>query len=202
MLNFKDIISVTLILFSVIDILGNIPIVIALKEQGKKIEALKATIASGLLMLSFLLFGEKILSLFGVDVGSFAVAGALVMFIIGLEMILNREIFKPQRDDSSPSIFPLAFPLIAGAGTLTTILSLRAEYDTVNIGTGILLNLAIIFLVLKFSDVIQRKLGKQGAKVLEKIFGIILLAISIKLIKNNLFQGMDLGSLYFWEAWV
>ena len=187
MFNFKEILSVSLILFSVIDIVGNIPIVISLKEQGKKIEAGKATIASGVLMLLFLLGGEKILGLFGVDVKSFAVAGAIVMFIIGLEMILNREIFRNTEDGSSAtSIFPLAFPLIAGAGTLTTILSLEgAGYMKQDIGVGILLNLVVVFFVLKFSSAIQRRIGKQGAKILEKVFGIILLAIAIKIFTNN-----------------
>lgn len=188
MFDFKAILSVSLILFSVIDIVGNIPIVISLKEQGKKIEAAKATVASGVLMILFLLGGEKILSLFGVDVKSFAVAGAIVMFIIGLEMILNREIFRNHEDESSSStsIFPLAFPLIAGAGTLTTILSLEgAGYAKPDIAMGILLNLVVIFFVLKFSSTIQRKIGKQGARILEKVFGIILLAIAIKIFTNN-----------------
>ena len=167
--------------------MGNIPIVISLKEQGKKIEAGKATVASGILMILFLLGGEKILSLFGVDVKSFAVAGAIVMFIIGLEMILNREIFRNHEDSStSTSIFPLAFPLIAGAGTLTTILSLEgAGYTKPDLAMGILLNLIVIFFVLKFSSTIQRKIGKQGARILEKVFGIILLAIAIKIFTNN-----------------
>lgn len=187
MFDFKAILSVSLILFSVIDIVGNIPIVISLKEQGKKIEAGKATVASGVLMILFLLGGEKILSLFGVDVKSFAVAGAIVMFIIGLEMILNREIFRNHEDSStSTSIFPLAFPLIAGAGTLTTILSLEgAGYTKPDLAMGILLNLIVIFFVLKFSSTIQRKIGKQGARILEKVFGIILLAIAIKIFTNN-----------------
>lgn len=187
MLDFKSILSVSLILFSVIDIVGNIPVVIALKKQGKQIESGKATLASGVLMLAFLFGGEKILGLFGVDVKSFAVAGAIVMFIIGLEMILNREIFRNTEDNAkSTSIFPLAFPLIAGAGTLTTIISLEgAGYAKLDIGIGILLNLLVVFLVLRFSSVIQQKIGNQGAKILEKVFGIILLAIAIKIFTNN-----------------
>ena len=146
MFDFKAILSVSLILFSVIDTVGNIPIVISLKEQGKKIEAAKATFASGVLMLLFLFGGEKVLGLFGVDVKSFAVAGAIVMFIIGLEMILNREIFRNNDESSNAtSIFPLAFPLIAGAGTLTTIISLEgAGYLKQDIGVGILLNLVVL----------------------------------------------------------
>lgn len=187
MFDFKAILSVSLILFSVIDIVGNIPVVIALKKQGKQIESGKATLASGVLMLAFLFGGEKILGLFGVDVKSFAVAGAIVMFIIGLEMILNREIFRNTEDNAkSTSIFPLAFPLIAGAGTLTTIISLEgAGYTKLDIGIGILLNLLVVFLVLRFSSVIQQKIGNQGAKILEKVFGIILLAIAIKIFTNN-----------------
>ena len=187
MFDFKAILSVSLILFSVIYIVGNIPIVISLKEQGKKIEAAKATFASGVLMLLFLFGGEKVLGLFGVDVKSFAVAGAIVMFIIGLEMILNREIFRNNDESSNAtSIFPLAFPLIAGAGTLTTIISLEgAGYMKLDIGVGILLNLVVVFFVLKFSSSIQKRIGKQGAKILEKVFGIILLAIAIKIFTNN-----------------
>ncbi len=187
MFDIKAILSVSLILFSVIDIVGNIPVVIALKKQGKQIESGKATLASGVLMLAFLFGGEKILGLFGVDVKSFAVAGAIVMFIIGLEMILNREIFRNTEDNAkSTSIFPLAFPFIAGAGTLTTIISLEgAGYTKLDIGIGILLNLLVVFLVLRFSSVIQQKIGNQGAKILEKVFGIILLAIAIKIFTNN-----------------
>jgi multiple antibiotic resistance protein len=186
----REIISVTLILFSVIDIVGNIPIVISMKAQGKKIESSKATIVAGLLMVIFLFAGESILHLFGVDVGSFAIAGAIVIFIIGLEMILGITLMKePETTSNSSSIVPLAFPLLAGAGTLTTILSLKAEYLQFNIMIGILLNLVIVYCVLRSSSFIQRKIGVGGANVLRKIFGIVLLAISIKLFKSNL--GLD-----------
>lgn len=186
MMNFKEIISVTLILFSIIDILGNLPVVISLKDQGKIIEPGKASFVAGFLMLAFLLAGESILGLFGVDVSSFAIAGAVVIFIIGLEMILGITFFKEESNDSaSSSIVPLAFPLIAGAGTLTTILSLKAEYQSVNIGVGIALNICIVFIVLRLSDYIQHKMGKGGLAILRKVFGIILLAIAIKLIKTN-----------------
>lgn len=183
--NVKEIVSVTLILFSVIDILGNIPVVIAMKEQGKMIRPSRATFAAGILMIVFLFLGESILKLFGVDVQSFAIAGALVIFIIGMEMILGITIFKDTSETSSTSIVPLAFPLIAGAGTLTTILSLKAEYETINISIGIAVNLLLVFWVLHSSNWIQRKIGKGGADVLRKVFGIILLAIAIKLIKSN-----------------
>jgi len=182
----KEIISVTLILFSVIDILGNLPIVIGFKEQGKKIEPAKATLVAGFLMIIFLLAGESILKLFGVDVPSFAIAGAIIIFIIGMEMILGINIFKDSSDENAnTSIVPLAFPLIAGAGTLTTILSLKAAYQSLNIGIGITLNLLIIYIVLRSSSFIQKKIGKSGAEVLRKVFGIILLAIAIKLFKSN-----------------
>ena len=181
----RETLSVTLILFSIIDIVGNIPIVLNLQEKGKIIEARKATIASGVLMITFMYVGEAILNLFGVDIGAFALAGGIVIFIIGLEMILGVDFFKSDEDFDSPSIFPIAFPMIAGAGTLTTILSLKAEYDNINLIIGIILNLIVIYIVLKSSKWLQRRLGPQGATILRKIFGIILLAISIKLIKTN-----------------
>lgn len=187
-MNLTQLISVTLILFSVIDIIGNIPIVLKFKERGLKVEEFKATIVSGLLMILFLAFGESLLALFGVDVNSFAIAGAIVLLILGLEMILGITIMKDEGEINSASIFPIAFPLIAGAGTLTTILSLKSEYDSINILGGIIINLILIFIVLKSSDFIQKKLGKQGAIVLRKVFGIILLAIAVKLFKNNLFN--------------
>jgi multiple antibiotic resistance protein len=183
----KEIISVTLILFSIIDVLGNIPIFISLKSKNIEINPLKASLASGAIMIAFLFIGELILSLFGVDVGSFALAGAIVIFIIGLEMVLGMEIFKHESlDTNSGSIFPVAFPLVAGAGTLTTILSLKAEYQEISIIGGIVVNLVILFIVIYFSDWLQKNLGRQGASVLRKVFGIILLAIAIKLFKNNL----------------
>ncbi len=185
-MDFKEIITVSLILFSVIDILGNIPVILSMKEQGKLIESAKATFAAGFLMILFLIAGESILRLIGIDVQSFALAGALVIFIIGLEMVLGVTFFKDEEGEiASSSIVPIAFPLIAGAGTLTTILSLKAEYQSVNIGIGIALNLLIVYLVLRFSGWIQRKLGKGGAMVLRKVFGIVLLAIAIKLFKSN-----------------
>ena len=185
-MNPKEILSVTLILFSVIDILGNLPVVLKFKDQGKKIESLKATIVAGTIMIVFLFGGELILKLFGVDIQSFAIAGAIIIFIIGMEMILGINIFKETEDDfGNTSVVPLAFPLIAGAGTLTTILSLKAEFETINIGVGILVNLLIVYVVLRSSSYIQRKIGKGGAAVLTKVFGIILLAIAIKLFKTN-----------------
>ncbi len=182
----KELISVTLILFSVIDILGNIPVIISLKQQGNKIESGKATIACAIIMILFLIVGESLLKLFGVDLPSFALAGALVIFLIGLEMVLGRDIFKSHPDLKSVSVFPLAFPLIAGAGTLTTILTLKVEYQMANIVGGIIINLIIIYAVLKSSGWIQKKLGSQGVEILRKIFGIILLAIAIKIAKTHI----------------
>lgn len=186
-LTVKSIISVSLILFSVIDILGGLPVVLSMKEKGRNIHARKASVIAGVLMLLFLFVGESILKLFGVDVSSFAIAGALIIFFIGLEMILGITLFKDESDGSNDStIVPLAFPLIAGAGTLTTILSLKTEYDNYSIAAGIVINMIIVYTVLRFSTTIGKKLGSGGMSVLRKVFGIILLAIAIKLIKNNL----------------
>jgi multiple antibiotic resistance protein len=184
--SFKEIASVTLTLFAVIDILGSIPIIIDLRKREGRIESGKATIVSGVLMIVFLFLGQSILSLFGIDFQSFAMAGAIIIFLIGLEMILGKNFFHTDPESKSGSIVPLAFPLIVGAGTMTTLLSLRAAYSLPNVLVGIVLNLGFVYVVLKGSAVIERKLGKEGANVLRKIFGIILLAIAIKLFKTNL----------------
>lgn len=188
MFNIKEIASVTLILFSVIDVIGSLPVLIDLRKKVGKIESERATLVSGALMISFLFVGERLLKLFGVDVASFAVAGALIIFLIGLEMILGRTIFKPEENTTGGAthIVPIAFPLIAGAGTLTTLISLRAEYQIVNIIVGIIINLILIYVVLKSSGWLETRLGSGGLAVLRKIFGIILLAIAIKLFKTNL----------------
>lgn len=188
MLNFKEIFSVTLILFSVIDILGSIPIIISLRKKMGHVQSEKATLVSGAIMIIFLYLGESILKLFGVDVSSFAIAGALIMFILGMEMILGRQFFKMDTDDvSSTSIVPIAFPLIAGAGTMTTLIALKAEYQTINILMAILLNVFFVYLVLKSSGWLERKIGNAGFNILRKVFGIILLSIAIKLFKNHWF---------------
>lgn len=188
LLNFKEILSVFLILFSVIDIIGSIPVIIDLKKKaGGHIQSEKATLVAGILMVLFLFLGESILGLFHLDVESFAIAGALVIFLIGLEMILGISIFK--EDESlarTASVVPIAFPLIAGAGTMTTILTLKSEYATINILIGIVLNLMLVFAVLKASSWIEQKIGRGGEAVLRKVFGIILLAIAIKIFKTNL----------------
>lgn len=182
----KDIFSVTLILFSVIDILGSVPIVIDLRKKQGKIHSGRATIISGVLMIAFLFLGQSILKLFGLDIGSFAVAGAIVMFIISMEMILGIVIFKSDGNSKSGSIVPLAFPLIAGAGTLTTILSVRSVYETPNILVGIVVNLLFVYLVLKSTNWLERKIGESGFDVLRRVFGIILLAISVKIFKTHI----------------
>ena len=186
MFNLKKIIEISLVLFSVIDILGSIPVIIDLRKKMGKIEAEKATLVAALIMIIFLFVGESILSFFGVDVASFSVAGAIIIFLIGLEMILGRHIFRPDAETNSSSIIPLAFPLIAGTGTMTTILSLRAKYSNPDILVGILINLILIYFVLKGSSWLGKKLGNSGAEVLRKIFGTVLIAISIKLFGNGI----------------
>jgi multiple antibiotic resistance protein len=183
----KEIFSVTLILFSVIDILGSIPFVILIRKREGRIYAEKATFIAAALMIIFLFLGQSILKLFGLDVGSFAVAGAIVMFIIAMEMILGIDLIKDDPDaKGTGSIVPIAFPLIAGAGTLTTILSLRAVYEEVNILIGIVLNLIFVYIVLRSSGWLEQKIGKSGFVVLRKVFGVILLAIAVKIFKSNL----------------
>lgn len=187
MVNFKEIASVTLILFSIIDILGSIPIIIDQRKKHGEIESAKATLVAGIIMIAFLFIGEAILNLFGIDVESFAIAGAIIILIIGMEMILDRSFFKQDPNvGSSASIVPLAFPIIAGAGSLTTILSLKAAYGQTNILIGIIVNLCFVFMVLKSSVWLEKKLGQGGFNILRKIFGIILLSLAIKLLKDNL----------------
>jgi len=186
MVDFKEIFSVTLILFSVIDILGSIPFIIIIRKREGRIHAEKATLISAGLMVGFLFLGQSILGLFGLDVASFAVAGAIVIFIVAMEMILGITLIKDDPDAAgSGSVVPLAFPLIAGAGTLTAILSLRALYEELNILIGILVNLVIVYAVLRSSNWLEKVLGKSGLTILRKVFGVILLAISVKIIKDN-----------------
>jgi len=186
MFNLKEIFSITLVLFSVIDIIGSIPIVIELRKREGDIHSLKATLISGGLMLTFLFLGNSILQLFGLDVSSFALAGAVIMFLLAFEMILGVTLFKGDTDSSgSGSVVPLAFPLISGAGTLTTILSLRAVYSVPNIMVGIVVTLVFIYIVLKSNTWLERKIGKSGFSILRRVFGIILLAIAIKIFKEN-----------------
>ncbi|MFT6865327.1 MAG: multiple antibiotic resistance protein [Cyclobacteriaceae bacterium] len=188
MFNFKEILSVSLILFSVIDIIGSVPIIIDLRKKMGHVQSAKATIVSGLIMVVFLFLGESILNLFGIDIGSFAIAGAIIMFFLGMEMVMGIQFFKSDENDvsGSHSIVPIAFPLIAGAGTMTTLISLKALYQTPNIMVGIFVNLVFVYLVLKTSGWLEHKLGKAGFNIVRKVFGIILLSIAIKIFKTNL----------------
>lgn len=186
MFNLKEIFSVTLILFSVIDILGSIPFIITIRKREGIIEAGKATLISMVLMIVFLFLGVSILQLFGLDIASFAVAGAIVIFLVAMEMILGITLIKDDPEaKGSGSIVPLAFPLIAGAGTLTTILSLRSVYHEFNILIGILLNTIFIYIVLRSSVWLERVIGKSGFSVLRRVFGVILLAIAVKIFKTH-----------------
>lgn len=185
----QELITVTFTLFAVIDILGSIPILISVKDKmGGQIKTLLATVASGALMILFLFVGKQFLSILGLDVQSFAVAGSIVIFIIGLEMILGIEFFKPEKDPKSGSVVPIAFPLIAGSGTLTTVMSLKANYHDVNILLGILINCVVIFVVLKSLKWIEKALGPNGLLVVRKFFGVILLAIAVKIFGANIGQ--------------
>ena len=181
------VLSVTMILFSVIDIIGSLPIILDLKNRGVKIHAPTATLSAGILMITFLFFGVALLGLFHVEVSSFALAGSLIIFFIGLEMVLGIHFFKSNNQESaSGSIVPIAFPLLAGAGTLTTILSLRSSFQTLEIMMGIALNLLIIFIVLKISPWLEKKLPKTATEAMRKIFGILLLAIAIQMFRTNI----------------
>lgn len=189
-MNIKEIFSVTLILFSVIDILGSIPFVILIRQREGRIYAERATLIAAALMVAFLYLGQSILNLFGLDIGSFAVAGSIVMFIIAMEMILGITLIKDDPDaKGTGSIVPIAFPLIAGAGTLTTILSLRAVFEETDILIGIILNSIFVYIVLRGSFWLEKKIGKSGFVILRKVFGVILLSIAVKIFKTNISIG-------------
>ena len=183
-INWKDIFTISMILFAVIDIVGSIPIIVDLRSKMGHIQSEKATIVAAIIMISFLFVGEEILKLIGIDANSFAVAGSFVLFFLALEMILGIQLYK-EDNPSTASIVPIAFPLIAGAGTMTTILSLRAVYDKINIIIAILINVILVYGVLKSSGKIERLLGNNGLGVIRKIFGVILLAIAVKLFAAN-----------------
>lgn len=185
-LNATEIFSAFIVLFAVIDILGSIPVIVALEEKGQSVHALKATVASFLLMAAFFWFGEVILHLFHVDAESFAVAGAIVIFLIALEMLLDIEIFKNQGPIKEATLVPLVFPLIAGAGAFTTLLSLRAEYATVNILIALVLNMVWVYFVIRMVERIERILGKGGIYLIRKFFGVILIAIAVRLFTQNI----------------
>jgi len=187
MFNFdiKEVLTASMILFAVIDIIGSIPIIIDLRKKVGHIQSEKAAIVAAILMVTFLFVGKEILNLIGIDVNSFAVAGSFILFFIALEMILGIQLYKDDAPETA-AVIPLAFPLIAGAGTMTSILSLRAEYYTINIIIAILINIVFVYLVLKSSGRIEKALGKQGINVVRKIFGVILLAIAVKLFTANI----------------
>ena len=184
--NFQQILSAFIVLFAVIDIIGAIPIIIDLKDKGKDVNALKATLISFRLLLGFFYAGDILLRLFHVDIESFAVAGAFVIFLLSLEMILDIEIFKNQGPIKEATLVPLVFPLLAGAGSFTTLLSLRAEYASVNIIVALILNMLWVYFVVRMTRKVERVLGKGGIYLIRKFFGIILLAISVKLFMSNI----------------
>ncbi|HEY5687316.1 MAG TPA: MarC family protein [Yeosuana sp.] len=186
-LNFKEIFTVFMVLFAVIDIVGNIPIVIDLRKKVGHIQSEKASLIAGVIMILFLFLGKSILNLIGIDVSSFAVAGAFILFFIALEMILGITLYKQEENNAiTASVFPLAFPLIAGPGSLTTLLSLRAEYALENIIIAIVMNVLVIYIVLKTSSKIERFLGSNGINIIRKVFGVVLLAIAVKLFAHNI----------------
>lgn len=181
------ILSVSLILFSVIDIIGSLPVIINMKKEGVIIKPSLATSSAGLIMLVFLFFGASILGVLGIEVSSFAMAGSLIIFFIGLEMTLGIRFFRDHHDDGGTgSIVPIAFPLLAGAGTLTTIISLKAEYDNYSIMAGIAINLFIVYMVLRSSDWMSRKISPAVSATLRKVFGIVLIAIAIQMLRENI----------------
>ena len=183
--NWVELFKATMVLFAVVDIVGSIPIIIKLKEQSGEIHALRTSLVSLVIMISFLILGESILSLFGVNVQSFAVAGSIILFAMALEMIMGVRLFRDEVSGKTASIVPLAFPIIAGAGSMTSIISLRAEYDEINIMIAIFINILIVFIVLKTTRIIEKVLGEGGIAILKKVFGIILLAIAIRLFTDN-----------------
>jgi multiple antibiotic resistance protein len=186
-INIQAIIAITFTLFAVIDVLGSVPILLSVQKKMGPINVRNATLASGLFMILFLFFGKSFLGLMGVDINSFAVAGSIVIFILGLEMVLGVDFFRSEPDTKAGSIIPVAFPIIAGSGTLTTIMSLKANYHSYNILISIIINLIAIYLVLSSINYIERKLGKSGLLIIRKFFGVILLAIAVKIFKTNLF---------------
>lgn len=183
--NLREIASATMILFAVIDIIGSIPIIISLRNKVGHIQSEKATIVATCIMIAFLFIGEEILKLIGIDVNSFAVAGAFVLFFLAIEMILGIALYRDDVPESA-SIVPIAFPLIAGAGSITTLLSLRAEYQSINILIALSLNMIIVYLVLRLTTFFERMIGPSGLHIVKKFFGIILLAIAIKLFMSNM----------------
>jgi multiple antibiotic resistance protein len=182
----SEIVTVTFTLFAVIDVLGSLPVIIAIKKKMGGINAMQATLVSGGLMLLFFLIGEQMLLFMGLDIKSFAIAGSIVIFILGLEMVLGLELFRHDADAKTSTLVPVAFPLIAGSGTLTTVMSLKAAYEYYNILIAIFINLVIVFICLKSLNFLERMLGPSGIAVVRKFFGVILLAIAVKIFRNNI----------------
>jgi multiple antibiotic resistance protein len=185
-IRFNELLTITFTLFAVIDIVGSIPLLISLKEKLGGILSWQATLHSGALMIVFLLVGEPFLKMVGLDIYSFAVGGSVVIFLLGLEMVLGHEIFKGDQDAKSGTLVPIAFPIIAGSGTLTTIMSLKANFNEMYILSGILINLIIVYIVLRSLKMIERLLGPAGLMAVRKFFGVILLAIAVKLFSSNI----------------
>jgi len=185
--NFREIASASMILFAVIDIVGSIPIIISLRKKVGHVQSGKASIVAACIMVAFLFIGEEILKLIGIDVNSFAVAGAFVLFFLAIEMILGITLYKDDEPESA-SVVPIAFPLIAGAGTMTSLLALRAEFYVENIIVAIIVNVIFVYLVLKSSSRIEKVLGKNGLSIIRKVFGVVLLAIAVKLFTSNINQ--------------
>lgn len=183
-LDFREIATATMVLFAVIDIVGSIPVIIDLRAKFGHVQSGKASLVSAGIMIAFLFIGEEILKLIGIDVNSFAVAGSFVLFFLALEMILGIRLYRDEKATSA-SIVPIAFPLIAGAGTMTTLLSLRAEFQSINIIVAILLNIILVYLVLKSSAKIEKALSENGLMIIRKVFGVVLLAIAVKLFATN-----------------
>lgn len=184
-LNFKEIFTAGMILFAVIDIVGSVPIIIDLRKKVGHVQSEKATLVACILMIAFLYIGERILNLIGIDVNSFAVAGSFILFFLAIEMILGIQLYRDDAPETA-AIVPIAFPLIAGAGTMTSLLSLKSEYETQNIIVAVIINCIIVYVVLKSTKLIERVLGNQGIAVIRKIFGVILLAIAVKLFTANI----------------
>jgi len=191
-LNFLEIFAAFMVLFAIMDIFGSIPIILGIKAKIGNIYPLKTTLVAYGIMLLFLFIGEPLLGIFGVDISSFAIAGSIVLFLLGIEMVLGIELFKIDTSPgSSGAIVPIAFPLIAGAGSITSLLSLRAEYQTVNILIALTLNIVVVYLVLRLTDWFEKILGPSGIHIIKKFFGIILLAIAVKLFLTN--TGIEIG---------
>ena len=183
-INFLEIVAAFMVLFAIIDIPGSIPIILDIKAKTGRVNAGRATVVSLAIFLAFLIFGEKLLGIFGIDAGSFAIAGSFIIFLLGMEMVLGAEFFRHDSPGGG-TIVPIAFPLIAGAGSITTILSLRAEYETMNILIALLLNMIIVYIVLRLTSAIEKLLGRTGLHILKKFFGVILIAIAIRLFISN-----------------